>query len=67
MKPNLTPLDRDVRLAVVVPVVLLAAIGFGPLSALGILAFVIAAEIAATAFSGYSPFKDLWEGLAKVA
>ena len=67
MKQNLTPMDRDVRLAVIVPVVLLVAIGFGPFSALGILAFVIAAEVAATAFSGYSPFKDLMEGLARAA
>jgi len=61
---NLSPFDRDVRIAVVTPIVLLVAIAAGPLSAIGIAAFVVAAEVAATAFSGYSPFKDLIEGLA---
>lgn len=64
MKQNLTPFDRDLRIAVVTPIVLLVAIAAGPMSAIGIAAFVIAAEVAATAFAGYSPFKDLMEGLA---
>ena len=64
MKQNLSPFDRDVRIAVVTPIVLLVAIAAGPMSAIGIAAFVIAAEVAATAFAGYSPFKDLMEGLA---
>jgi len=63
MKQNLSPLDRDARIAVVTPIVLLVALAAGPLSALGIAAFVVAAEVAATAFAGYSPFKDLIEGL----
>jgi hypothetical protein len=61
---NLSPSDRDVRIAIVTPIVLLVAIGAGPLSAIGIAAFTVAAEVAATAFAGYSPFKDLMEGLA---
>ena len=64
MTENLSPLDRDVRIAVVLPIVLLVAIAAGPLSAIGIAAFVTAAEVAATAFAGYSPFKDLVEGLS---
>lgn len=64
MKQNLTPFDRDLRIAVVTPIVLLVAIAAGPMSAIGIAAFVVAAEVAATAFAGYSPFKDLMEGLA---
>jgi hypothetical protein len=61
---NLSPFDRDVRIAIVVPIVLLVAIAAGPLSAIGIAAFVVAAEVTATAFAGYSPLKDLMEGLA---
>lgn len=64
MIQNLSPFDRDVRIAIVVPIVLLVAIAAGPLSAIGIAAFVVAAEVAATAVAGYSPFKDLMEGLA---
>ena len=64
MTQNLSPFDRDVRIAIVTPIVLLVAIVAGPMSAIGIAAFVVAAEVAATAFSGYSPFKDLMEGLA---
>ena len=64
MIQNLSPFDRDVRIAIVVPIVLLVAIAAGPLSAIGIAAFVVAAEVAATAFAGYSPFKDLMQGLA---
>lgn len=64
MRPNLSPFDRDVRFAVVTPIVLLFAIAAGPMTAIGIAAFVVAAEVAATAVSGYSPFKDLMEGLS---
>ena len=64
MNQNLSPFDRDIRIAIVVPIVLLVAIAAGPLSAIGIAAFMVAAEVAATAFAGYSPFKDLMQGLA---
>ncbi|HYK99323.1 MAG TPA: YgaP-like transmembrane domain [Candidatus Acidoferrales bacterium] len=64
MIQNLSPFDRDIRIAIVVPIVLLVAIAAGPLSAIGIAAFMVAAEVAATAFAGYSPFKDLLQGLA---
>ena len=63
MKQNLSPFDCDVRIAIVTPIVLLIALAAGPMTAVGIAAFVIAVEVAATAISGYSPLKDLITGL----
>ena len=64
MTRNLSPFDCDVRIAIVAPILLLIALAAGPMTALGIAAFVVAVEVAATAFSGYSPLKDLVQGLA---
>jgi Protein of unknown function (DUF2892) len=61
MTQNLSPLERDVRLAVVAPIATLVALGAGITSVLGILAITFAVAMIITSFTGYCPIWDLFE------
>ena len=61
MTQNLSPLERDVRLAVVAPIATLIALGAGITSVLGILAITFAIAMMITSFTGYCPIWDLFE------
>lgn len=61
MTQNLTPLERDVRGAILAPVAFLFMLAVGFTSVAGILAFVAVIGLLITAFTGYCPVYDVFE------
>lgn len=55
MRPNLSPLDRDVRAAIVAPFALIIGLAAGPLTLGGLLAITVAVWTGATSVTGYDP------------
>jgi presenilin-like A22 family membrane protease len=60
MRKNLSPLDRDVRIAVVLPLALIVLISSGITTVAGILAAVIASVMLLTSLTGYDPIYELF-------
>jgi hypothetical protein len=61
MRQNLSPSERDVRLAVFAPIAILVLISAGITTVLGIFAAVFAAAMALSAVTGYDPTYDLFD------
>lgn len=61
MMKNLSPLDQDVRIAIVAPLLFVLAIAAGLTSAAGILFLCGMVMTLISAFTAYSPFYDLFE------
>ncbi len=58
---NLSPLDRDVRIAIVAPLLFIFAIASGITTAGGILLLTGTVMTLISAFTAYSPFYELFE------
>jgi len=58
---NLSPLDRDFRMAVFVPLGLVLAISAGVATVGGILMLTFTAMTFISAITGYSPFYELFD------
>ena len=58
---NLSPLDRDIRVAVVAPILFVLAVSTGFTTVSGILLFTFMVMTLISAFTAYSPFYDLFE------
>lgn len=61
MRQNLSPRERDFRLAIGVPAAILVILVAGITSVAGILAMVFGVMMAISAITGYSPLGDLLE------
>lgn len=55
MRPNLSPLDRDVRAAIVAPLALIIGLAIGPLTVTGVFAIALAIWSAVTSAVGFDP------------
>jgi hypothetical protein len=60
MRKNLSPMDRDVRLAIIAPLGFVLAVAAGLTTAGGILMFTGVVMTLISAFTGYSPFYELF-------
>jgi len=58
---NLSPLDRDVRIAIVAPLLFIFTIASGITTVGGILLLTGTIMTLISAFTGYSPFYELFE------
>lgn len=58
---NLSPLDRDIRLAVIAPIMFVVAISVGVETVAGILLLTGLVMTLISAFTAYSPFYELFE------
>ena len=58
---NLSPLDRDFRVAVIAPILFLLALSAGFISVSGILLFTFMVMTLISAFTAYSPFYELFD------
>ena len=57
---NLSPLDRDIRVAVIAPILFVLAFSAGFTTVSGILLFTFMVMTLISAFTAYSPFYDLF-------
>lgn len=57
---NLSPLDRDIRVAVIAPILFVLAVSAGFMSVSGILLFTFMVMTLISAFTAYSPFYELF-------
>lgn len=60
MLQNISPFERDVRLAVALPLAIIIMISAGITTVLGIFAGVFAVVMVLTAVTGYDPTYDLF-------
>ena len=61
MRQNISPFERDARLAVGVPIALIVLISAGITTVLGIFAAVFAVAMVLTAVTGYDPTYELFD------
>ena len=61
MRQNISPFERDARLAVGVPIALIVLISAGITTVLGIFAAVFAVSMVLTAVTGYDPTYELFD------
>ena len=61
MRQNISPFERDVRLAVGLPFAIIVMISAGITTVLGILAAVFGLVMVITAVTGYCPTYDLFD------
>jgi len=61
MQKNLSPMDRDIRIAIIAPLGFILAVSAGLTTAGGILMLTCVVMTLISAFTGYSPFYDLFD------
>ena len=61
MRQNISPSERDVRLAVGLPIAIIVLVSAGITTVLGIFAAVFAVAMVLTAVTGYDPMYDLFD------
>jgi hypothetical protein len=61
MRKNLSPTDRDVRVAIIAPLGVIFAVSAGLTTAGGILMLTCVVMTLISAFTGYSPFYELFD------
>ena len=61
MRQNISPSERDVRLAVFTPIAIIVLVSAGITTVLGIFAAVFAVAMVLTAVAGYDPTVELFD------